>query len=199
MKNFKLLRCSVQFSCSVVSDSLQSHGLQHTRLLCPSPAPRTWSNSCPLVMPSNRLVLCRPLLLLPSIFPSIMVFSNESVFHIRWPIRSFNFSISEYSALISFRMDWLDLLQLLQTEWSLFVSKANNSISRWFKPGMLDWHTGWYAPTSNTEEAEVEWFYEDLQDFLELTSKKRCPFHYRGLECKSRKSRNTWSNGKIWP
>ena len=48
-----------------------------------------------------------------------------------------------------------------------------------------------YAPTSNTEEAEVEWFYEDLQDLLELTSKKRCLFHYRGLECKSRKSRNT--------
>ena len=51
-----------------------------------------------------------------------------------------------------------------------------------------------YAPTSNAEEAEVEWFYEDLQDFLELTPKKRCPFHYRGLECKCRKSRNTWSN-----
>ena len=56
-----------------------------------------------------------------------------------------------------------------------------------------------YAPTSNTEEAEVEWFCEDLQDFLELTPKKRCPFPYRGLECKSRKSRNTWSNRQIWP
>ena len=56
-----------------------------------------------------------------------------------------------------------------------------------------------YAPTSNTEEAEVEWFYEDLQDLLELTPKKRCPFHYRGLECKSRKSRNNWSNRQIWP
>ena len=56
-----------------------------------------------------------------------------------------------------------------------------------------------YAPTSNAEEAEVEWFYEDLQDLLELTPKKRCPFHYRGLECKSRKSRNTWSNRQIWP
>ena len=55
-----------------------------------------------------------------------------------------------------------------------------------------------YAPTSNTEEAEVEWFYEDLQDLLELTPKKRCYFHYRGLECKSRKSRNTWSNRQIW-
>ena len=56
-----------------------------------------------------------------------------------------------------------------------------------------------YAPTSNAEEAEVEQFYGDLQDLLELTPTKRCPFHYRGLECKSRKSRNTWSNRQIWP
>ena len=56
-----------------------------------------------------------------------------------------------------------------------------------------------YAPNNNPEEAEVERFYEDLQDLLELTPKKRCPFHYRGLECKSRKSRNTWSNRQIWP
>ena len=56
-----------------------------------------------------------------------------------------------------------------------------------------------YALTSNAEEAEVEWFYEDLQDLLELTPKKRCPFHYRGLECKSRKSINTWSKRQIWP
>ena len=54
-----------------------------------------------------------------------------------------------------------------------------------------------YAPTSNIEEAEQ--FYEDLQDLLQLTPKKRCPFQYRGLECKSRKSRNTWSNRQIWP
>ena len=56
-----------------------------------------------------------------------------------------------------------------------------------------------YAPTNNAEKTEVERFYEDLQDLLELTPKKRCPFHYRGLECKSRKSRNTWSNRQIWP
>ena len=54
-----------------------------------------------------------------------------------------------------------------------------------------------YAPTSNSEEVEVEHFYEDLQDLLELTHEKRCHFHYRGLECKSRKSRNTWSNRQI--
>ena len=57
-----------------------------------------------------------------------------------------------------------------------------------------------YAPTSKAEEAEVEWFYEDLQDLLELTpKKKKSPFHYRGSECMSRKSRNTWSNRQIWP
>ena len=56
-----------------------------------------------------------------------------------------------------------------------------------------------YAPTSNAQEAEVEQFDEDLQDLLEPTPPKRCPFHYRGLECKSRKSRNTWSNGQSWP
>ena len=71
------------------------------------------------VIPSNHLILCRPLLLLPSIFPSIRVFSNKPVLHIRWPkYRSFSFSISpsnEYSGLISFRMDWLDLLAVQGT------------------------------------------------------------------------------------
>ena len=56
-----------------------------------------------------------------------------------------------------------------------------------------------YALTSNAEEAEVEWFYEDLQGLLELAPKKTCPLHYRGLECKSSKSRNTWGNRQIWP
>ena len=56
-----------------------------------------------------------------------------------------------------------------------------------------------YAQTSNAEEAEVEWFYEDLQDLLEITLEKRCPFHQRGLECKIRKAKDTWSNRQIWP
>ena len=56
-----------------------------------------------------------------------------------------------------------------------------------------------YAPISNAEEAEVERFYEDLQNLLELTPQKSGPFHYRALECKSGKSRNTWSNRQIWP
>ena len=88
--------------------------------------------SIELVMPSNHLVLCRPLLLLPSTFPSIRVFSNESVLHIKWPkYWSFNFSISpsnEYSGLSSFRMDWLDLLAVQETLKSLLqhhTSKAS--------------------------------------------------------------------------
>ena len=79
--------------------------------------------SIELVMPSNHLTLCRPLLLLPSIFPSIRVFSNESVLCIRWPeYWCFSFSISpsnEHSGLISFRMDWLDLLAVQGTLKSL--------------------------------------------------------------------------------
>ena len=84
------------------------------------------------VMPSNYLILCRPLLLLPSIFPSIRVFSNESILHIRWPkYWSFSFSISpsnEYSGMISFRMDWLDLLEgqgTLQSLLQYHSSKAS--------------------------------------------------------------------------
>ena len=106
---------SVQFSCSVVSNSLQPHESQHARPFCPSPTPRVYSlMSIESVMPSNHLILCRPLLLLPSVFPSIRVISNESVLCNRWPkYWSFSINIShfnEYSGLISFRMDWLDLL-----------------------------------------------------------------------------------------
>ena len=111
--------CLSQFG-SVVSDSSRPHGLQHARPPCPSPTPRAYSNSCP----SNHLILCRPLLLLPLIFPSsIRVFANESAFCIRWPkYWSFSFSISpsnEHSGLISFRMDWLDLLAVQGTLKSL--------------------------------------------------------------------------------
>ena len=56
-----------------------------------------------------------------------------------------------------------------------------------------------YVLTSNAEEAEFEWFYEDLQDLLEVKPPPKCPFHYTGLECKSRNSRNTWNNRQIWP
>jgi len=91
-------------------------------------------------MPSNHLILCHPLFLLPSIFPSIRVFSSESVFHIRWPkYWSFSFSISpsnEYSGLISFRMDWLDLLSVQGTLKSLLQQQSS-------KPSIL-WHSAFF-------------------------------------------------------
>ena len=97
-----------------MSDSLQPHGLQLTRPPCPSSTPRVYPNSCPFesVMPSNHLILCHPLLLLPSIFSSIRVFSSESALHIRWPkYWSFSFitSPNESSGLSSFRIDWFDI------------------------------------------------------------------------------------------
>ena len=109
-----------QFSRSVVSNSLRPQGLQHTRLPCSSPTPGVYSlMSIESVMPFSLLILCHPLLLLPSIFPSMRVFSNESALRMRWPeYWSFSFNISpssEYPGLISSRMDWLDLLAVQGT------------------------------------------------------------------------------------
>ena len=98
------------FSCSVLSDSLRPHGLQHARLPCPPLSSRVCSSSCPLSQGCHAAILSsvRTLLLLPSIFPSIRVFSNEVVLRIRWPkYWSFSFSISpsnKHSGLISFRI-----------------------------------------------------------------------------------------------
>ena len=87
------------------------------------------------VMPSNHLILCHPLLLLPSIFPSIRVFSNESALHIRWPkYWSFNFNISptnKHPGLISFRVDWLDLLAVQGTLKSLLQHHSSKSLILW--------------------------------------------------------------------
>ena len=107
---------SVQFSCSVVSDCLRLHG--PTARQASLSITNSWSllkpMSIELVMPSSHLILCHPLLLLPSIFPSIRFFSNESALCIRWPkYWSFRFSISpsnEHSGLMSFGMDRLDFL-----------------------------------------------------------------------------------------
>ena len=117
--NKMTMSTSVQFSLvqSLSCVSLRPHGLQHARPPCPSWTPGACLNSCPSirsVMPSNHLILCPPLFLLSLIFPRFRVFPNESVPRIRWSkYWSFSFSISlsnEYSGLISFRMDWLDLL-----------------------------------------------------------------------------------------
>ena len=109
-----------QFSRSVVSDSLRPHESQHTRPPCPSPTPGLYPNSCPLSWWCHPAISsCHLLLLLLSIFPSIRVFSNESALCIRWPkYCSFSFNISpssEHPGLISFRVDWLDLLSVKGT------------------------------------------------------------------------------------
>ena len=106
----------VQFSRSVVSDSLRPHESQHARPPCPSPSPGVHSDSCPSSPWCHPAISsCRPLLLLPPIPPSIRVFSDESTLRMRWPkYWSFSFSIitsKETPGLIFYRMDWLDLLQ----------------------------------------------------------------------------------------
>ena len=126
MKEFS----SVQFSRLVVSNSLWPHEPQHARPPCPSRSPPK-PTSIQSVMPSNYLILCRSLLLLPSIFPSIRAFSNESALCIRWPkYWSFSFNISpsnEHPGLISFRMDWLDLLAVQGTLKSLLQHQSSKA------------------------------------------------------------------------
>ena len=120
---------SVQFSCSVMFNSLGPREPQYTRPPCQSPT----SKLMPIesMMPSNDLILCCPLLLLPSIFPSIRVFSNESALRVRWPkYWSFSFNISpsnEHPGLISFRMDWLDLLSVQGTLKSLLQHHSSKA------------------------------------------------------------------------
>ena len=120
-----LLRSSIRllhvycYSFAKLCPSFCNHLDCSTPGSCPPLSLRVCSRSCPLMMPSNHLILCHPLLLLPSIFPSIRTFSNGSALCIRWPqYGSFSFSISpsnEYSGLIFFRMDWLDLLVFQRT------------------------------------------------------------------------------------
>ena len=121
---------SVQFSHSLMSDPLWPHGLQYARPPCSSSTPRVYS--CPLSQWCHLTISSSviPLLLLPSVFPRIRVFSNESVLCIRWPKHwSFSFSISpsnEYSALISCKMDWLDLLAVQGTLKSLLQHQSES-------------------------------------------------------------------------
>ena len=113
-----------------MSDSLQSHEPQHARPPCPLPTLKVHSNPYPSNW-CNHLILHRPLLLLPSIFPSIRVFLNESTLHIRWPkYWSFSFNVSssnEHPELISFRMDWLDLLTVQGTLKSLLQHHSSKA------------------------------------------------------------------------
>ena len=118
---------------------------QYARPPCPSPTPGVHPNPCPLVMPSSHLILCHSLLLLPSTFPRIRVFSNESALRFRWPkYWSFSFNISpsnEHPGLISFRMDWLDLLAVQGTLKSLLQHHSSKASILWrslhFSPLLL--------------------------------------------------------------
>ena len=107
-----------------------------------------------LVMPSNHLILCRPLHLLPSIFPSIRVFSNESVLQIRWlKYRSFSFSLSpsnEYPGLISFRIDWLDHLALQRTPKSLLQHHSSKASILWLSAFFMVQLSHPYVTTGKT-------------------------------------------------
>ena len=117
---------SVQFSCSVVSDSLRPHESQHARPPCPSPTPGVYSlMSIESVMPSNHLILCHPILLLPSIFPNIRVFSNESVLCISIGCESIGVSAS-VSVLPMNIQDWFPL------GWTGWISSQSKGLSRVF-------------------------------------------------------------------
>ena len=119
-----------------MSNSLQLHELQYARPPCPSPTAGVYSTDVHHIGDAiNHLILCHPLLLLPSIFPRIRVFSNESVLCIRWPnYWSFSFNISpsnEYSGLISLRMDWVDLLAVQGTLKSLLQHHSLKASILW--------------------------------------------------------------------
>ena len=156
-----MLYGSVQFSRSVLSDSFRPHGPQHARPPCPSPTPGSLLKlmSIKLVMLSSHLVLCRPLLLLPSIFPSIRVFSSESALCIMWPkYWSFSSRIStsnEYSGLISFRIDWFDLLAVQGTLNSFLQHHSSKASSLWYSAFFMVQLSHPYMTTGKTVKVKV--------------------------------------------
>ena len=139
------------FSCSVLSDSLWPRGLQHTRLPCPSPSSRACSNSHSLSQWCHPTFSpCCTLLLLPSIFPSIRIFSNQLALHISWS-KYWSFSISpsnEYSGLIFFRIDWFDLLAIQETLKGLQHHSSKASIL---------WHSAFFMVQLLYGQKEENW------------------------------------------
>ena len=125
---------SVQFSCSVVFDSLWPHGLRHARLPCPSPSPWACSDSCPSSQWCHATISFS-VVPFSSCLLSFRVFSNESALHVRWPkYQSFSFNISpysEYSGLISSRIDWFDLLAVQGTLKSLLQHHSSKALILW--------------------------------------------------------------------
>ena len=121
-------------------------------------------------MPSNHLILCRPLLLLPSIFPNIRVFSNESVLHIRWPkYWSFSFNISptnEHPGLISFRMDWLDLLAVQGILKSLLQHYSSKASTLWHSAFFTVQLSHLYMTTGKTIALTRQTFIDKVMSLL---------------------------------
>ena len=141
---------SVQFTQSC--PTLWRHELQHARPPCPSPTPRVYPNSCPLSRWCHLTISsCHSLLLLPSVFPNIRVFSHEPALRIRWPkywSLSFNISPSnEYPGLTSFRMDWLDLLVVQDSQESSptpqLKSINSSALSFLYSPTLTSIHDHW--------------------------------------------------------
>ena len=169
MLKFGLCRCcSVVQSCLTLCDPMD----------CSMPGflsiTNSWSSPKLMliesVMPSNHLILCHPLLLLPSVFPSIRVFSNESVLHIRWPkYWSFKFSISpsnEYSGLISFRMDWLDLLAVQGTLKSLLQHHSLKASVLQHSAFFMVQLSHWYMTTGKTIALTIWTFVDKVISLL---------------------------------
>ena len=144
---------SVQFSCSVVSDSLWPCGLLHARLPCPSPTPEgAWTHVHWVSEPSNHLILCHPLLFLPSIFLSIRVFSKESVLCIRWP-KYWSFTLA--SALPMNIQDWFPL------GWTGFISLQSKGLSRVFSNTTDQKHQFFGAQLSSQSNSHIHtWLLE---------------------------------------
>ena len=157
-----------------MSNSLQPHGLQHTGLSITKSRSLLKRMSIESVMPSNHLILCHPLLLLPSIYPSIRVFSNESVLCIRQPkYWSFSFSISpsnEYSGLIFFRIDWFDLPAvqgtLKSSPTSQFKSINSLALSCLYSPPLTSILDYWKNHSFDyTEAGKVFWYSHLFKNF----------------------------------
>ena len=155
------------FSRKVMSDFLRPHGLQYARLPCPSLSLRVCSNSCSLNQWCH-FILCCPLLLLPSVFPSIRVSSNELVLRIRWP-KYWSFSINpsnEYSGLISFRMDWFDLLAVQGTLKSLLQHHRPKASILWHSVCFMVQLSHLYMTTGKTIALTIWTFVSKVMSLL---------------------------------
>ena len=151
------------FSCQVVSNCLWPHGLWHTKLPCPSLSPGVCSNSCHSTISSS-------VFLLPSVFPSIRSFSNESVLLIRWPkYWSFSFSISlssEYSGLISLKIDWFDFFAVQGTLWSLPQHHNLKASIVWCSAFFMVQHSCLYMAAGKTVALAISTFVGKMMALL---------------------------------